>query len=193
MSARQQGKSPDPQGSRADVTHYPWAIPLQGIDWGRGAPQDILLGFQASLVEIFSKEGRGRDITAKTAWPGTPAAPWHSTQPSTRWERFPCPTKGPARPKRGTSILGSCGAQRAVHGWRGMQSPGRAQHGPTKGLEKSEEADGAPRHLERQWQQRGTVPYPAPTRPHLPCSLGDCWHQYQAGATSSFYRNQIKP
>lgn len=74
-----------------------------------------------------------------------------------------------------------------------MQSPGRAQHGPTKGLEQSEEADGAPRHLERQRQQHGTVPYPAPTRPHLPCSLGDCWHQYQAGATSSFYRNQIKP
>ena len=195
-SARQWGKSPDPQGLGADGTHHPWAIPPQGIDQGRGAPQDILLGFQASPVVIFGKEGRSRDITTETTWPGTPAVPCHSTQPSTRRERVPCPTKGPTRARSSTSSPGSRGAQRALHSWRGMQSPGRARHGPAKGQEQSEEAEGAPRHVERQRQQRGTMPYPAPARPQLPCSPGctaGCWHQRQAGATSSFYRNQIKP
>lgn len=94
------------------------------------------------------------------------------------------------------SSPGSCRVWRDLHGWRGMQSPSRAQHGPAEGQEQNEEAEGAARHMERQQQHRGAVPYPTPARPRLPCSPGrtaGCWHQHQAGATSSFYRNQIKP
>ena len=118
----------------------------------------------------------------------------HNLAHSSDW--VPSPTKGPARARSSTPSPGSHRAWRAPHGWRGMQSLRGAPHSPTKGHEQCEEAEGAPRPMERQWQHRGTVPYPASTCPRLPCSQGDtagCWHQHQARATSGFYRNEIKP
>lgn len=162
-------------------------FPPQGIDQGRGAPQDILVGFQASPVVIFGEKGKSRGVTAETAWL---AAPCHGTRPDMQGERVHCPSKGPARAR--SIPWGSQEPRTAGGGCRAPAGPSTAplRRGGERG------SRGGHQGTWKGSSSTDAAPDPAPTHPWLPCSPGrsaSCWHPHQAGATSSFYRNQIKP